>query len=84
MLDKKLLLNDLAELLEEPVETLNDDYYLDPNGLWDSLTFVSTIAAISQHYQIPIKGSDIEGCKTIGELFSVVEEKVETKTSAIV
>ena len=74
-MDNKLLLNDLADLLNEPVENLNNDYVLQGNSLWDSLTFVSTIALIDQYYNLSVKGSEIESCQTIGDLVNIITTK---------
>jgi len=79
-MNKILLLNELSNLLEQPVENLNDNYLLESNPLWDSLTLVSTIALIDRHYAIVVKGSDIQNCKTAGDIFMLLNQRLGCST----
>ncbi|OGT06654.1 MAG: hypothetical protein A2103_03545 [Gammaproteobacteria bacterium GWF2_41_13] len=73
----------MAKLLEVNVEALTDEFVLQENRLWDSLSVVSTIAAIDSHYHVVIKGEEIEECYTLGDLFRLIEQKsVNTKHTA--
>lgn len=75
-MNKELLLNEMSKLLEVRAENLSDHYALESNPLWDSLTLVSTIALIDQHYGISMKGSEIQNCKTIGDIFHLIKLKI--------
>ncbi len=43
---------------------------------WDSLVVVSTIAIIYQETGLLFKGSDIQNCETLNDIFSLIEQKV--------
>ncbi len=83
-MDKKILLDELSKLLEVKVENLDDNFVLKSSDLWDSLSFVSMIAFIDAHYQISISGEQIEACKTIGNIFELINKKIQSKNNIII
>lgn len=72
---KELLLKDLAQLLMVNVDLLNNTFLLKDQGLWDSLSVVSTVAVIDQHYKISVKGTELISCQSIGDIFNLIENK---------
>lgn len=74
-MNKLLLLIDLAKLLTININDLNDDFLLTEEANWDSLSLISTVAVIDQHYNIQIKGTELMSCNSIGDIFSLIENK---------
>ena len=66
-------MKDLAEVLEVGIGDLKDQFELS-NDVWDSLTIVSTIALIDEHFEIVVDGGDLADCSSIKALI----EKIET------
>jgi acyl carrier protein len=81
-MNKKLLLNDLAKIIEVEESTLTDDSRLSGHEYWDSLTMVSMIAAIDQHYKCDVSGLELEACETVENLFELIESKNNLVTKA--
>lgn len=44
---------------------------------WTSLVALSIISMIDEEYDVAIKGSDVKGISTIGELYEVVKSKMD-------
>ncbi len=76
-MNKLLLLNDISKLLMLDTCELHDGYDLDTDGDWDSLCVVSTVGAISAHYQVAVTGVEILGCKKLGEIFNLIQKKLK-------
>lgn len=79
-MNKLLLLNDLSKLLMLDISELHDGYELDLNNDWDSLCVVSTVGAIDVHYKVAVSGVEIMGCKQLGEIFNLIQEKIGQKS----
>lgn len=74
--------------LEEFIENVADQFentdrsiFTADTNLWEleeftSLIALSIISMIDEEYDVAIKGSDVKGIKTIGELFDVVKSKM--------
>lgn len=43
---------------------------------WTSLIALSVISMIDEEYDVAIKGSDVKGISTIGELYELVKSKM--------
>lgn len=43
---------------------------------WTSLIALSIISVIDEEYDVAIKGTDVKGISTIGELYEVVKSKM--------
>ncbi|KTD62107.1 acyl carrier protein [Legionella spiritensis] len=72
-MNKDLLLNDLAKLLELDKHLLSDTFLLNDEANWDSLAVVSTVAAIDQHYKVSVRGSELMSCNTVKDIFYLIE-----------
>ncbi len=70
------LLTDLAKLLMVDKSVLNNSFQLSSDANWDSLSVVSTVAAIDQHYKVPVTGTELMHCKSIGDIFSLIEKRL--------
>ncbi|MGQ3892014.1 hypothetical protein [Legionella sp. CNM-4043-24] len=79
-MNKLLLLNDLSKLLMLNTCDLHDGYDLDADGNWDSLCVVSTVGAISIHYQVAVTGVEIMGCKKLVDIFNLIQKKLGHKS----
>lgn len=44
---------------------------------WTSLIALSIISMIDEEYDVAIKGSDVKGISTLGELFELVKSKMD-------
>ena len=77
---KKLsYLNELAKLLTVKVEALTDEFFLKNTQLWDSLSIISTVALIDNHYNVATSGVEIEQCNTVGDIFILIKQKLLEK-----
>lgn len=72
-MNKDLLINDMAKLLEVDKQSLKESFLLAEEAYWDSLSVISLVAAIDQHYQVSVTGSELMNCKTIKDIFSLIE-----------
>jgi acyl carrier protein len=68
-------LKEIAVLLEEDVSALVPELRLDCHGNWDSLTVVSTIALLDQHFQVKAELQKLEHCKTIADLLQLTNKR---------
>ena len=73
-MNKEFLLLDLAKLLEVDKCFLNDSIYLREEFNWDSLSMISSVISIKNHYAVEVSGSDIYSCETIGDIFHLIEK----------
>ena len=72
-MSKEELLKSMAEILE--LDEVNENLELD-DDIWNSLSIVSTIALIDENFNITISGDLLNNCKTIGDLWKLIEEKI--------
>ena len=63
------------ELLIEPSE-VTKELKLDSGENWDSLAVVAVIAAIDETYDIQVDDEKLLVCKTVGEVYELVEESL--------
>ena len=71
---KEQFRSEFAELLGLIPDNLVESLNLEENN-WDSLTVVSTIALVDEHYGVAIDGKSLSGCVTFGELQKIILEK---------
>ncbi len=64
---------EMAKILE--VEEVKPDDALRDFKLWDSLTELSVLAMIDASFGVNLTGDHVDGVKTVGELWAVVESK---------
>ena len=63
--------DDFADLLEVEKGQLTDDYLLADSEMWDSMTIVSTIALIDEHFGKAVNGESLSQCTTYGDIKSL-------------
>ncbi len=74
-MNKNYLLSDLAKLLEVDKNLLVDSICLDEELYWDSLSKVSTVAAINRHYNVSVNYLELLNCESIADIFILIENK---------
>lgn len=72
-MDKVKFLEDLAEILEEDV--VNESDVLADFDAWDSLSILSILSYVSEHYKIQLKNDDIRAQETVGDLVNFIANK---------
>ncbi|MFS0822757.1 acyl carrier protein [Bacillus sp. 1P02SD] len=72
----KEFLNELSELLEIEVSELVDSYKFDENENWDSLTLISVIVIIDEHFKISLTNDSLRKCNNLGELLGLINGKI--------
>jgi acyl carrier protein len=68
-MDKKVLISQLADLLE--VDNIQENDSLEKFDSWDSLTMLSIIALASEKYGRVLSNSDLRNAKTVGGLLKL-------------
>lgn len=71
-MNKEEFLVDLAEILEE--DSVKESDVLSEFDAWDSLSILSIIAYVQEHYKKQFKNSDIRKLDTIADLISLIEK----------
>lgn len=74
-------LNEFIENVADQFENTDRSIFTADTNLWEleeftSLIALSIISMIDEEYDVAIKGSDVKGIKTLGELFEVVKSKM--------
>ena len=72
-MNKEEFLKSMAEILE--IEKIDENFILS-DDIWNSLAVISTIALIDENFNITISGDLLNNCKTIGDLWKLIQEKV--------
>jgi acyl carrier protein len=76
-MNTQLLIKDMAKLFELDKHMLKDSFLLVDEANWDSLSVVSLVAAIDQHYHVSVTGSELMNCITIKDIFSLIELRLK-------
>ena len=71
-MSKEAFMEDLANILEIDLSELNDDFVLDSEN-WNSLSIVTAIVAIDEHFGLTIEGEKLRQCDTIGKLMQLIQ-----------
>lgn len=71
---KENLLNDIAKILMLDRSLLNNSIFFKEELYWDTLTMVSILQAVKQHYNFSIQAFELMECGTIGDLFSLLQK----------
>lgn len=71
-MDKEKFLEELAEILEE--DMVNEKDVLADFDAWDSLSILSIIAYVQEHFKKQLKNSDIRELETVADLISLIEK----------
>jgi acyl carrier protein len=72
-MDKEQFLIDLAEILEEDV--VNEGDVLADFDAWDSLSILSILSYVSEHYKIQLKNDEVRSQETVGDLVNYIASK---------
>lgn len=72
-MDKEQFLVDLAEILEE--EIVNESDVLADFDAWDSLSILSILSYVSEHYKIQLKNDEVRAQETVGDLVNFIANK---------
>lgn len=75
MINKSLLIEEVARLLQVTEMEIDLDMDLVRHGNFDSLVIVSLIASIDEYYGYLPKGHEIEQCKTLNNIFELISSK---------
>ena len=62
----------LAETLEVDENVLTPNYILEKSEMWDSMTVVTVIALIDEHYNKTVEGEKLAKCETVGDIEKLV------------
>lgn len=74
-MNTEIILNEMATLMEIEREDLLMDFPLEQYGNWDSLTAISTMALIDTHLGVLLSYCEFEKCKTLNDIFKLVDAK---------
>ncbi len=67
-------LQELAPLFSVDREQLTEDFPLDPNTNWDSLTIISMMALMDDHFEVEVSGEQLRGCASIGDILKLIKK----------
>ncbi|SDF44139.1 hypothetical protein [Sporomusa acidovorans] len=67
---REKFLNELAEIVEVPVEKLQEDYIFEK---WDSLAIIATISLIDELWEISIPGKVLLSVKSVRDILTLIE-----------
>jgi acyl carrier protein len=67
------LLAGLADILEEDVEALGEDYELDEEN-WDSMALLEAISLIDGEFGVTVSAKALAACKTVGAVWKLVRD----------
>ena len=72
-MEDKNFMEDLASILEIEPNSITMDFPFNRDN-WNSLTIVSAIVLIDEHFGISIEGEKLRKCSTVGELWQLIED----------
>ena len=70
-------LKDLANELEVDARTIDDSFSLIGDS-WDSVTVLSTVALIDDHFDVSVEGSELEDCESVGQVLSLIRQALNS------
>lgn len=62
----------LAETLEVDASEIESDYELEESEMWDSMTIVTVIALIDEHYGKSVEGEKLAACETVADIEKLI------------
>lgn len=74
--DKEIILELIANAAICEPDDLTEETHFEKDLTLDSLDVVELVMRVEQEFNIHIADSDIEDCKTIGQLFNLVSERI--------
>ncbi len=78
-MNNRKMIEEIADLLEMEVEGIDIEAELENIKNWDSLTVISMIAIIDQYTGVILKFNELEQCKSISDILSVVDSRCMIK-----
>lgn len=63
----------LSQMIEIAVPNMSDNLVLKDIALWDSLSVVSTMGLIAQHFDMNVTVEALSECATLGDIFQLVQ-----------
>jgi acyl carrier protein len=75
-IDHEQFVHAIKDAFEDPPANLGLSTVLRDLEGWDSLTSVMLVAEIYADYRVQISGDEMSGCRTVGNLMSLVEAKL--------
>jgi acyl carrier protein len=75
----EIFIEKFAYAIEVDASSLKPETVYKDLSIWDSLNTLSVIAMADADYGVTIRGSDVEVCTTIGDLWILVESRMEKK-----
>ncbi len=77
-MDFEPFLKDLTELFSVNRTDLTDDFKLDASTNWDSLTIISMMALMDDHFRVEISGEKLRACSSLGQVLELIRETEPT------
>ena len=72
---KKQFLEVLKEALELEEENVSFDDTLSDFDTWDSMSRLSLIALLDEHFEVEVSDAEFDDIDTVQELFNLVEKR---------
>lgn len=69
-------LREMDDILALEAGTLSADSEIRAQGEWGSLAALSLIAVVDGDYGVTLDGTDIESCRTFGDLMTLIGDRV--------
>ena len=64
----------ISEALEIELDEVTSDLVLDSEENWDSISLLSVIAEIDEHYGVELDGEELASCTKLSEVFSLIKK----------
>jgi acyl carrier protein len=80
-MDFEPFLKELADLFSVNSEDLTEDFQLDVNTNWDSLTIISMIALMDDHFRVEVSGEKLRQCTSLGQVIRLIKESRDADDS---
>jgi acyl carrier protein len=74
---EQLLLDDFAQLLNIPEDSINKSVHLSKHPYWDSIAMLSIMGAIDSHYGIVISGVELMKAAYVQDIFNIINNKLK-------
>jgi acyl carrier protein len=71
----------LAHALDLEPEKVDLNLNLLDTGLMDSLAVVSLVAAVNMHFGVVVKGTELQQCSVVREIYDLIERKIANRQS---
>jgi acyl carrier protein len=75
-MNEQLLFSDLSKLLEVPIDEITLETNLQKHSYWDSLTIISLIGDIDEHYKVSISGEELMQAVVVKDVYEMITSKI--------